>query len=171
MYEQLTGHINPSGGESLLCDDVIELLLGDQPIVVGVRPFDHLLQFGLVDRFPQLLGDPSEILYGYESGLLIVKKVEDFADVFPGVLVGYPCGHQLQELLKVDLPTPIGVQIGDHLIYCLILGLEAQRGHSSLEFCMRQWVPLGSMLPPPSVSKRSKAYLISITSYSVRPGR
>lgn len=32
-------------------------------------------------------------------------------------------------------------------------------------------IPLGSMDPPPSVSKRSKASLISRTSSSVRPGR
>ena len=31
-------------------------------------------------------------------------------------------------------------------------------------------IPLGSMDPPPSVSKRSKASLISRTSSSVRPG-
>ncbi len=32
-------------------------------------------------------------------------------------------------------------------------------------------IPLGSIDPPPSVSKRSKASLISRTSSSVRPGR
>jgi hypothetical protein len=34
-----------SCGEGLLCDDVIEFLLRDQAIVIGIGSFDHLLQF------------------------------------------------------------------------------------------------------------------------------
>jgi hypothetical protein len=53
----------------------------------------------------------------------------------------------------------------------LVLGFKSQWGHGSLELYMRIKVPFGSIEPPPSVSNKSNASLISSTSSSVRPGR
>lgn len=51
-----------SGGEGLLGDDVVELLLRHQAVVIGVCPLDHLLQLGFVDGLSQLLRYSSQIL-------------------------------------------------------------------------------------------------------------
>ena len=51
-----------SSGEGLLGDDVIELLLRDKSVVIGIGSFDHLLQLGFINGLAQLLCDSSQIL-------------------------------------------------------------------------------------------------------------
>jgi hypothetical protein len=93
-----------SCSKSLLCDNIIELLFGNKPIVISVGPVDHLLKFSLVDGFAQFLGHSPQILDRDKAGLLVVKQVKDLPDILPGVLVGDSGCHQIEELLKVDLP-------------------------------------------------------------------
>lgn len=47
--------------------DLVELVLGDQPVVVQVGPVDHLLHFLLAHGLAQLLGDLPQVLDRNES--------------------------------------------------------------------------------------------------------
>lgn len=51
-----------TSGEGLLGHDIVELLLRDQPVIVGISSLNHFLQFRVIDGFSQLLGYPSKVL-------------------------------------------------------------------------------------------------------------
>ena len=96
-----------------------------------------------------------------------VEGDEDLVDFFPALVVGGPCGHHIEELVELDLSTAVLVQLSNHLVDCLGLGLNTESVDGSLEFWIVVSVPLGSMAPPRSLSKKSKAFLISKTSSRV----
>ncbi len=108
----------------LACDDGIELLLGDQSIMVDISPHDQFLKFLFGDILADFLGDSSEVLDGDEAGAFVVEEGEDLVDVDAGVAVADLLGQQVQPLLEVDVAVAVGVQIGDHLEDRAVFGLE-----------------------------------------------
>lgn len=46
----------------LLGNKVVEFLLGDHTVAVGVGALDHLLQDGIVSELPEILGHLPEVL-------------------------------------------------------------------------------------------------------------
>jgi len=106
----MVGHqLSPPRG--LAGHDVIELLLGDLAVLVLVRLLDHLLQLVLVDVLAQLLDDPLQVLYRDVARLVEVEEVEHLLQVLPGVLVGDPLRHQVQELVEIYLPPALVDQV------------------------------------------------------------
>jgi hypothetical protein len=85
-------------------------------------------------------------------------------DFVSGLVVGGAGGHHVEELGELDLSAAVLVELGDHLIDGLGLGLDTEGVDGDLEFWVGRGVPLGSMAPPRSLSNRSKAFLISFTS-------
>ena len=59
-------------------EDGVELLLGDESVVVGVGAVDELLQLLLGDVLAELLGDPAQVLDGDEAGALVVVEGESY---------------------------------------------------------------------------------------------
>lgn len=63
----------------------------------------------------------------------MMQDVKNF-NIFTAILVTNSRGHQVQEFLEVDLTRTISIEVGDHLIDGLVLGLKTKRGHSGLQF-------------------------------------
>ena len=137
----------------LLGDEVIELLLGDDTIAVGVSALDHLLKDGIVGKFSQILGHLSDVLESNEAGLLGVVGNEHLVHLVSGFVVGGTSGHHVEELRELDLSAAVFVELGDHLVDSLGLGLNSEGVDGNLELCIKEGVPLGSMAPPRSRSK------------------
>merc|ERR1712031_23489 len=53
--------------------------------------------------------------------------------VLAGVLLAHLAGHHLEEFAELDGAVAVVVDIGDHLLELLVLDLEAESAHSSLE--------------------------------------
>ena len=70
-----------------------------------------------------------------------------------GFVVGGPGGHHVEKLLELDLAAAVLVELCDHLVNGLGLGLDTERVDGHFEFCMDGAIPLGSMAPPRSRSK------------------
>jgi hypothetical protein len=151
----------------LLGDQVVELLLGDNSVAVSVGPLDHLLKDAIVSQLSQVLSHLPEVLQRNEAGLLRIEGNEHLMHLVSGFVVRGTSGHHVEELVELDLPAPVLVQLSDHLVHCLRLSLNSQRVDRCLQFCIGGELPLGSMAPPRSRSKKSKAFLISVTSSTV----
>ena len=54
-------------------------------------------------------------------------------DLFPGLVVAGPRGHHVEELIEVDLSAAVLVDLSDHLVDCLRLGLDSQRVDGCLQ--------------------------------------
>ena len=74
-------------------------------------------------------------------------------DLIAGLVVGGAGGHHVKEFLEFDLSTAVLVELSDHLVDYLCLGLDSEGVDGDLEFWMVGGVPLGSMAPPRSRSK------------------
>ena len=121
----------------LLGDQVVKFLLGNDAVSIGVGTVDHVLQDGVIGEFSEVLGDLSEVLEGDESGLLGIEGNEDLVDLIPGFIIGGSGGHHVEELGEFNLSTSVLVQLSDHLIDSLCLGLNSKRVNSNLELYAR----------------------------------
>jgi len=137
----------------LLGDEVIELLLGNHTIAVSVTALDHLLKDCVVSKLSQILGHLSEFLKSNEAGLLDVEGDEHLVYLVASFVVGGTGGHHVEELGELDLSAAVLVELGDHLVDRLGLGLDSEGVDGNLELCIVEGVPLGSMAPPRSRSK------------------
>lgn len=121
---------------SLLGDEVVELFFGNNAVSISVCPFDHVLEDCIVSKFSKVLGDFSEVLQGDEAILLNVEGDEDLVDFISELVVGGPGGHHGEELVEVDLSAAVLVDLSDHLVDSLGLGLDTEGVDGNFEFCM-----------------------------------
>lgn len=88
-------------------------------------------------------------------------------DLLSGLIISGASSHHVEELREFDLSTAVLVELSNHLIDSLGLGLNTEGVDGDFEFLVVGEVPLGSMAPPKSRSNKSKAFLISKTSSRV----
>jgi len=138
---------------SLLCDKVVELFLRNDSISIGIGSVDHILEDGVISKLSQILGHLSEFLKSNEAGLLDVEGDEHLVHLVASFVVGGTGGHHVEELGELDLSAAVRVELGDHLVDRLGLGLDSEGVDGNLELCIVGGVPLGSMAPPRSRSK------------------
>jgi len=120
-------------GEGLLGHDGVELLGADLAVLVCVRPLDHFQELRVAHGLSKLLGDPLEVAEGDVTGLVVVEEVEDLLDVLAGVLVAHFGGHHIEELFEINFSAPILVDVSNHLVNSLVLGLEPEALHGGFE--------------------------------------
>jgi hypothetical protein len=72
-----------------------------------------------------------------------VEGDEDLVHLLSGLIVRWPAGHHLEELVELNLSTAVLVQLGDHLVDCLGLGLNTERVNGNLEFWDKSACTLG----------------------------
>merc|ERR1711988_1100072 len=68
--------------------------------------------------------------------ILLVESSSNSLNTFSvlaGVLLAHLASHHLEELGELDGAVAIVVNVGDHLLELLVLDLEAESAHSSLE--------------------------------------
>mmetsp|Transcript_98653 Transcript_98653/g.255041 ORF Transcript_98653/g.255041 Transcript_98653/m.255041 type:complete len:247 (+) Transcript_98653:90-830(+) len=116
-----------------LLHDAKELLLVDLPITIPVCLVNHLLQLLISHAFAKLLGNALQVLEGDLAGLVVVEEAEGLQDFVLGITVEDLVRHHLQELLVADGAAAIIIDIRDHLLDLLLLGLEAQGAHGDLQ--------------------------------------
>jgi hypothetical protein len=56
-----------------------------------------------------------------------------YLNVLSAVFVAYSGSHEVEELFEVNLTGTIGIEVGDHLVDGLVLGLESEGCHGSLQ--------------------------------------
>ena len=162
-------HYEPDMNQSMgfFGNEGVELFFWNNSVVIEVSSFNHFLKTIIVSQLSQIFGDFSQILQSNESSLLRVKSDENFVDFISGFVVSGAGGHHVEKFSEFDLSTAVFIKLGDHLIDSLSFGFNTERIDGNFEFWMYGEVPLGSMAPPKSRSKRSKAFLISKTSSRV----
>ncbi|CAM6004695.1 unnamed protein product [Sphagnum balticum] len=88
-----------------------------------------------------------------DTGSLVVEGDEYFMNFLAGLVFGGAGGHEPKEFWELNLSTAVLVELGDHLIDGLGLGLDTEGVDGNFEFWMGRGVPLGSIAPPKSRSK------------------
>ena len=83
--------------KSLLSHNTIKLLRANLPILIRVRPLDHLEQFCVGHGLAEFFGYAFEVSESYLTGLIVIEEVEDFLDVFAGVFVAHLGGGEQSE--------------------------------------------------------------------------
>ena len=124
--------INRSIG--LLGEEVVELIFGDETVLVEICSFDHFQKFVIVVKFSEFFGDFSEILEGDVSGSLGVEGDEDFVDFVSAFVGGWSGGHHIEEFVKFDLSATVFIELSNHGIDSLSLGLDTQGVDCGFEF-------------------------------------
>jgi hypothetical protein len=67
------------------------------------------------------------------TGLVIVEQAESFDDLFHRISFRHLGGHHLQELIEINGAGAVGVDVGNHLLDFLLLGLETESAHGHLQ--------------------------------------
>ena len=119
-----------------LAHDAHELLLIDGVVVVAVSFVDHLLNFFVSHVLTKLLSDTLEVFEGDLAVLLIVEQTESLEHLLAGVTLGHLLGHHVEELGEVDDTGAVLVDVSDHLLDLLTLGLKTEGSHGNLEFLL-----------------------------------
>jgi hypothetical protein len=119
-----------------LAHDAHELFLVDGVVVVAVSLVNHLLDFFVSHVLTKLLSDTLEVLEGDLAVLLIVEQTESLEHLLAGVTLGHLLGHHVEEFGEVDDTGTVLVDVGDHLLDLLTLGLKTEGAHGDLEFLL-----------------------------------
>mmetsp|Transcript_7072 Transcript_7072/g.7940 ORF Transcript_7072/g.7940 Transcript_7072/m.7940 type:complete len:210 (+) Transcript_7072:77-706(+) len=134
---QSVAHAKPSVHllvQRRLLHDTQELLLVDLSVAIAVRLLDHLHELLIGHVLTNLLRHTSQVAQRNLSRLIIVEQSERFQHFLPRVSMAHFGGHHLQELVEVNRSGAISVDVGDHLLDLLPLGLEAKSAHGNLQF-------------------------------------
>ena len=126
----LSGFCRCCSDESFLRHNVVEVVRSDRRVAIRVSSVHHLLQLLICHRFTEFAGNTPQIANGDCTGAIVIEESEDFVDVLASVSIAHPSGHHVEELLKVNVIVLVFVEVCDHLIDSLVLGLEAERLHS-----------------------------------------
>merc|ERR1719515_311916 len=124
---------NNSSEEVGLLHDPQEFFLVDLAVTVTICLVDHLLELLLRHPLPKLLRHALQILEGDLSRLVVIEEPECLQDLVLRVPVQDLVRHHLQELLVLDRPAAVVVDIRDHLLDLLLLWLETQSAHRHLQ--------------------------------------
>ena len=150
-----------------LLHDPNELLLVDLPVAVAVCLVDHLLQLFISHRLSQLTGHSLQILQRNFGAGVVIEKPERLKNLFPWVSLRDLASHQLHEIRKLNDSLSLTIHLSDHLLHLLFLRLKPKSPHGHLKLLCVDISYITKKVPTPSVSKRSKAYLISCFCSSV----
>lgn len=110
---------------------------------------------------------PSVLSYLHRLDITCLEDVEhheNFVYFFPRLLFIGLMSHHFIELIELDRPTPICIQLCNHLVNGLSFGLYSKSSNSLSKFLVSSCIHLGSIEPPWSRSKRSKTIFSYITS-------
>merc|ERR1712046_517014 len=123
----------PSSEEVCLLHDPKELFLVDLAVAVTVCLVNHLLELLICNPFTKLLRKALQVLEGDLSCLVVIEKTECLQDFVLWVPVQNLVRHHLQELLVLDRPAAIVIDVRDHPLDLLFLRFESQGAHRDLQ--------------------------------------
>merc|ERR1719272_2783753 len=116
-----------------LLHDSQELLFVHLSISIAIGFVNHFLKLLVSHALAELLRDSLQVLEGDLAGLVIIEEAECLQDLVFGIPVQDLMSHHFQELLVANGATSIVVDIGDHLLDLLLLGLKAKCTHGDLQ--------------------------------------
>ena len=117
-----------------LAHDSHELFLRDLAVTVTVGFVDHLLNFFVGHVLAELLGDSFQVFERDFACLIIVEKTERLHHFFTRVALSHFLGHHVEELGEVNHARTVLINVSNHFLDLLTLGLEAESAHSDLQF-------------------------------------
>ena len=128
MKERYLNHLLGAhcSDKGLFSHDVVEIVGGNCLVTVAVRTVDHLLQLLVRHGLTKFASHSAQVSDCDCARAVVVEEAEHFVYVFTSVSVAHPCSHHVEELLEVDVPALVLVQVRDHLVDRLVLGLEAE---------------------------------------------
>jgi hypothetical protein len=85
----------------------IELLLGNNSIMINISSLDHLLESVIVSELSEVFCDFSEVFKSDKSGLLGVESNKDFVDLISSLIVSRSGSHHVEKLRELNLTTSI----------------------------------------------------------------
>mmetsp|Transcript_63798 Transcript_63798/g.129579 ORF Transcript_63798/g.129579 Transcript_63798/m.129579 type:complete len:220 (+) Transcript_63798:657-1316(+) len=119
--------------QARLLHDPEELLLVDLAITIAVSFLDHLCELLVSHVLAELLRHALEVAEGDLPCLIIIEQPERLENLFARVFLTHLRRHHLQEFLEVNVARPVLVDVADHLLDLLLLGLEAKGTHCNLQ--------------------------------------
>merc|ERR1719213_903848 len=119
--------------EICLLHDTEKFLLVDLTVAIPVCLINHFLKLLVCHPFAKLLGHALQVLEGDFARLVIIEQTESLQDLILGVSVKNLMSHHLEELLVLDGPASIIIDIRDHLLDLLLLWLKAEGAHGYLK--------------------------------------
>jgi len=151
-----------------------EFLFTDFTITISVSFIDHFLEFFVVHGFTQFLGNSSQVLEGDSASFVIIEQSESLSDFFKGISFSLAWFRDKSRVYFFTILTVIRsrkswnstVPVPSLSTSAIILLTSSFLG-SKPRALMATFNSLASILPEPSVSKRSKASLISCLCSSV----
>mmetsp|Transcript_53114 Transcript_53114/g.113540 ORF Transcript_53114/g.113540 Transcript_53114/m.113540 type:complete len:219 (-) Transcript_53114:93-749(-) len=163
----------------LVSHNAHKLLLIHLAIAIQVRFRDHLLQLLVSHILAKLARYPLKIAESDLPGLVVVKELEYTPNLLRRVTVAHlPC-HHLHELLKVNGPRTVKIDIGDHLAHFLLFRVKAKRPQCHLQLlcvdcaraiCVKKIKGLSQLLHLPLWDARPRDNLLRCSSLP-RAGR
>jgi hypothetical protein len=119
-----------------LAHNAHELLFVDGVVVITVSLVNHFLDFFVGHVLTELLGHTLEVLKGDFAVLLVVEEAECLEHLLARVTFSHLLGHHIEELREVNDTGAILVDVGDHFLDLLALGLETKGAHGNLKFLL-----------------------------------
>ena len=119
-----------------LAHDTHELLLRDLAITITISLLDHLVDLVVGHVLSELLGDTLEVSERDLACLIIIEESEGLDHLISWVSLRHLGGHHVEELVVVDDTAAVLVDILNHLLDLLSLGLETKGSHGDLEFLL-----------------------------------
>merc|ERR1719387_846554 len=116
-----------------LLHDAQKLLLIYLAIAIAVCLIDHLLELLVCHSLAEFLRNSLQILERDLPSLVVIEEPERLQNFVLRVAVQNLVRHHLQKLLVLDRAAAIVVNVRDHLLDLLLLGLETERTHGDLE--------------------------------------
>ena len=144
-----------------------KLLFIDFSVTVSISLVDHFLKLLVCHCFSQFTSNSLQIFEAYLSCVIIIKKSECFQDFLTRITLSDLSSHELHKISEFNDSFALAIDFTNHFFNLLFFRLKSKCSHSYLKFFCIDISCLIYMLPTPSVSKRSKASLISCFCYSV----
>merc|ERR1712151_1405473 len=130
-----SGKALPAAASEQVCllHDAQELFFIHFSITIAVCLIDHFLKFLVRHAFAKLLCHALQVLKRNLACFVIIEQTEGFQNLILRVSVQDFVGHHLKEFLVTDGATTVFVNVRDHLLDFLLLGLKAERAHCYLQ--------------------------------------
>jgi len=113
---------------------VVKFLLRNQIVQIQICTLNHLLKNCVISKLSKIFSNLSEVFKSYKSSLLTVEGNENLVYFISALIVRRTSGHHVDELRELNLPTTVLVELSNHLIDSLSLGLNTERVDSNFEF-------------------------------------
>ena len=152
-------------------DDVFELLVGNEAVFVLIGILHHVLEVLLLQIDVQMLAYSSQTTNRDKACLLVVKQLKKTPHFSLRFISWNICSQEENESFKIDIASPLLVQIADELENGLVFYIFSRINECRFNIYVNNEEPAGLIMPVREVSKTSKVAFIYYSIWRLRPDR